>query len=150
MLRFVYNVTFPETKPRLILINQSIARSQERAGQSPTITTGTRCYLSHRCRLVRGQEAFAMQGIHYAERHTELADVSESLLMDMAGNAFHAWCCGAALLATLTLLAEAAATGKQEDEQLAADSLESMIYQDDVLDYFDPGVEDCQAFWVCV
>ena len=61
---------------------------------------------THRVSLVLGVETLHLQGIHYSHGHSRLSKYSDVCLTHLAGNAFHAWCCGGTLLATLFLLAE--------------------------------------------
>jgi len=99
---------FPEKELRAVSVNDSIDRAQVRpyGAAGMTLTTSIRCYLSDRCRLMTGVEAMAGQGIHFGSLQRRLGDFSDRFLIDLAGNAFHCWCCSAATVAALQLLAE--------------------------------------------
>jgi hypothetical protein len=71
-----------------------------------TLTASSRFYLSDRCRLLNGIEALAALGIHYGPHQGRLLDFKDSFLVDLAGNAFHGWCCAPTLLCALRLHAE--------------------------------------------
>ena len=66
-----------------------------------------------------------MQGIHYDTRHDALASMDNARLMSFAGNAFHTWACGPALLALLLLLAEARAQNEAAGEASQASAVAS-------------------------
>ena len=50
-----------------------------------------------------------MQGIHFGKNQHKLMSYSNNFLLDLVGNSFHAWCCGAVLLTSLIVLSEARA-----------------------------------------
>eukprot|EP00959_Pyramimonas_sp_CCMP1952_P440494 9222653-Pyramimonas_sp.AAC.1 len=59
-----------------------------------TLTPATRHFISDKCRLLTGVEAFLQQGIHFGHGHNAmevLASFPDALLCDLAGNAFHEW-----------------------------------------------------------
>lgn len=99
---------FPEKSLRVVNVNDSIHRASCRSAGSGcmTVTTSARCYLTSRCRIMTGVEALTTQGIHYNDFQDRLQLFSDRMLLDLAGNAFHCWCCTAATLATLRLLCE--------------------------------------------
>ena len=70
------------------------------------------------CKAVADANATAcilhLQGIHYLDMHKHLQHESNTLICNLAGNAFHVWCCAGAMLASLILLSEAHATTKEE------------------------------------
>ena len=113
VLRLSHGVVGPEPPHKMRLINTtpSLGRSNGACssnGTCRTITTGTRLYITSRCRIVLGEELFALQGIHYGtDLNKALNTFPQSFLADLAGNAFHAWCCSAAYHAVIRLLSTA-------------------------------------------
>ena len=87
LLRFKLGMNFPDRPRRVVNVSQSITMSSD----GHTITPGMRHYISDRCRFVLGVEAFCQQGLHFGAQMAELSQVSNSLLLDLAGNAFPTW-----------------------------------------------------------
>ena len=74
------------------------------------MTPRSQLYLGARGRLMVGLEAMYLQGIHYGSRQVRLLEVhrnQESLVADLAGNAFHTWCCAAMVLVRELIFATA-------------------------------------------
>jgi hypothetical protein len=103
LLASKFNITFPERPRRIINVNPSISLAREDPG---TVTPSMRSYLSDQCRLATGLEAMCLQGLHFGDRMTSLSDMPNCLLLDLAGNSFHAWVAATVLLVTQCLLGE--------------------------------------------
>ena len=82
----------------------------------------TSTYVSSRCRIASGRESLALQSIHYGrDRQEWLGEFNDTLLRDLAGNAWEFSCACAMVLAqevVLGLLAARAKSAKQSIEKL--------------------------------
>lgn len=80
----------------------SAHRTSLRVGQCSALLPKGHQYLTHRCRLLRGVEALAFQGIVYdPQAQAKLCNFKQDLLLDLSGNAFETSC---ALASTIALL----------------------------------------------
>ena len=108
----VVHIGISESKRRLLNTGQTIGRGMEAEYHifNMTVTARMRVYITDKCRFLRGLEALALQGIHYQKPDLQeiLAggEFSHSLLINLAGNAFHAWCCVAVVIVTIRLRVE--------------------------------------------
>lgn len=99
-------VTFPESSLRLFDTTQSAGRMREVDNdRMMCITPKMRVWMTSTCRVMHGLEGLNMQGIYYTGREQALEQFTSDTLMDLAGNAFHAGCCLAAMMGTLVALA---------------------------------------------
>lgn len=86
-----------------------------------TITSKFRCYLTTRCRLRMGCESFSAMGIHYGtHRRRMISSFSNRLPTNLAGNAFHGWCCAGACYAAMRLRVELQHRFRQKEQVVAA------------------------------
>ena len=93
---------------RLIDVAPSVDRKSigsVTAGKCSTVTASARFYVSSKCRFAVGQEALALQGLHFGDMQVRLEQMPQALLRNLAGNAFHAWCCAAVVHSSVELLA---------------------------------------------
>ena len=93
---------------RLIDVSLSVGRKSDSAaalGKGSTAIASARFCVSSTCRLVVGEEALALQGLHFGSRQGELQRMPQALLHNLAGGSFHAWCCAAVVHSALELLA---------------------------------------------
>ena len=88
-------------------VSQRVDRVRVTAQCASCLHTRSRSYLLHRCRVACGVEVFQYQGLHYGESHSLLFGMPEKLLSNLAGNAFHVYCCAASLVAGLATVAYA-------------------------------------------
>jgi hypothetical protein len=110
ILKF-HGLTFPEAAARTMDVSQGLGRGHPpRCGLVPCLTPGGRVYLSHRCRLLLGQEALRLQGLFYPSPE-RLNIFEDKFLRDLAGNAFEASCCAAALFIVCVVLSRGASAG---------------------------------------
>ena len=107
MLRIKFGMTYPQRPRRVVNISQSFKRSTENPG---TLTPGMRHYISDKCRLVNGLEAFLQQGLYYGSEmmDTIAANFTSQFLLDLSGNAFHVWVVAIFFFAGQNLLAKCA------------------------------------------
>ena len=93
-----------QTPALTIDVSQTADRTRTSLGVLPCITPTCRIWLAHQGRLLRGIEAIWCQGIFF-----ELEEVARSfgstLLLNLAGNAFHTFCCSACIMALLSAVA---------------------------------------------
>ena len=108
-------ITFPDREGRSIDVSQAAARSRVRAKTLFAIVTPTSSiYLGSRCRTAHGLEDLALQNIHYGDRQCRLSEFPESLLRDLAGNAWETTCASAMLLVQEVILGALAAQPKAD------------------------------------
>lgn len=126
MLRLVGRVkSYPESSLRVIDVDPGIERSVPRTADRGlmTITSKFRCYLTTPCRLMMGCEASSAMGINYGpHRHHIISSFSNRLLRNLAGNAFHGWCCAGACYAAMRLQAELRHRLRQKEQVVAANT----------------------------
>ena len=67
-----------------------------------------RHYISDKCRLVNGLEAFLQQGLYYGSEmmDTIAANFTSQFLLDLSGNASHVWVVAIFFFAGQNLLAK--------------------------------------------
>ena len=118
----LHGVQFPEKTLRMINVQPSIDRVTVVQDHFGCTTPSQRVWLTDRCRFMLGYEGLLSQGIYYEGRDAVVRTVSNSLLQDLSGNAFHTGCCLATTLATLLTLSLAP---KQTDSGDAAVVIES-------------------------
>ena len=120
ILRFL-GVAIPEKKRRLLNLAPSINRVHFLIDDVfPCTTPRQRIYITDVCRFLLGSESLSVQGIHYGGEVQSRVDACEDRLKtDLAGNAFHTGCCGAAMLATLVPVAHADARARVRAREAA-------------------------------
>ena len=92
---------FPEAEPLLTGLDQSHATVH--LGYSQTITTHTILWIGHKCRIMKGKEKLALQGIWVEDAWVD--EFGDALLSDLAGNAFNAGSCVVVVLLSIIGLA---------------------------------------------
>ena len=97
---------FPEKHIRVVDISQNKARTQLVSGYMPCITPKGEKYLTDRRRPLLGVEAMRLQGMWLEPSDPRIHDMSDSLLRDLAGNAFEQSCFAAVLWCTLVFYAK--------------------------------------------
>ena len=90
-------IRFPDS--RSIIIDTSQADAQSATDCSPIITPKGRYWVCWKARELHGAEAMALQGLFITDE--VIREFSSTLLLDLAGNAFHSTACGEA---TITLM----------------------------------------------
>jgi hypothetical protein len=123
----VNEVQFPEKKRRLIDVSQSASRAKVSFTENvlPCCKPNMMLWLTDLCRPLTGPEAFRAQGISWGpEGDKKLIDFSNELLLDLAGNGFHAGCCAATFLSVMSALGVAVKRGQgQRVHSIRAHSL---------------------------
>ena len=99
-----HGVRLPSPTPAILEVSQNLDRTTAPRSISGCIMPRWRSLLLHRCRFALGIEGFALQSIHYGSQHLALADFPNSLLSDLAGNAFSTDCCAASFVVGLALV----------------------------------------------
>ena len=87
-------------------ISQNKARTNLVSGYALCITPKGEKYLTDRCRPLLGVEATRLQGMWLEPGDPRIRDTSDSLLRDLAGNAFEQSCFAAVLWCTLVFYAK--------------------------------------------
>jgi hypothetical protein len=100
------NFTIPGD--RNMNVSQGLERGVAAPGIMPCITPGCKNIIGTRGRVLRGREGLHLQGIYYDNEDEMLSPYSNLFLMDLAGNAFNSFCCGAVFLSGLLSIAGAA------------------------------------------
>ena len=103
ILKFEGVENFPERPGRAINVAPQLGRHSALTDRVACISTKTRLFLTGRCRLALGSECLQLQGIHFEEAIA--TQFSNTLLQDLAGNAFQTMCCTACVLSILMTLA---------------------------------------------
>lgn len=103
--------TLPEERPRTLDLSQTLAQLRTMDVSTSGILSGhgmMECFCpkgfhfhTGRCRRVLGWEGLHLQNIWYGSEEERLASMSDSLLSDLAGNAFNVNCCAAAFVTAL-------------------------------------------------
>jgi len=89
-------------------------------GLSTCVTPNMRPWIAHRARLGHGLESLALQNIWFkADQMTDLLSHPNSLLQDLAGNAFNGSCCMAVMLTCIFWLASVVADNHGDDHARA-------------------------------
>ena len=86
---------------RVVELSQTFGRGFDKTKCIGCLTPSFKAWLTDYNRFILGAEALSMQGISYSEDaggHSALVDYTDSFLLDLAGNAFHAGCCCGMLL----------------------------------------------------
>jgi hypothetical protein len=126
-LLIVHEVKFPEKERRLIDVSQSASRAKVSTTENvlPCCKPNMMLWLTDLCRPLTGPEAFRAQGISWGpEGDKKLIDFSNELLLDLAGNGFHAGCCAATFLSVMSALGVAVKRGQgQKVHSIRANSL---------------------------
>ena len=91
-------ISFLHGSPQVVNVSQSNT-SGGTDGCCPTLTPRGVFWLCHRARRLLGGEALALQCIHLTEAQLDL--FPDALCRDLAGNAFNAVCCQAAVLSLM-------------------------------------------------
>ena len=99
-----HQVRYPD-RCGCIDLSHALDRGLIRTRHLSCVTPNMRCYLMHRCRLVCGLESLHLQGLHYGSLHKAVESFPNALLADLAGNAFHSYCCAASMVTVLTCCA---------------------------------------------
>ena len=136
-------VQVPEQSLRLVETSQSVSRGKATKSLMFCVTSRSRPWITTRCRLAHGKELMRLQGVYYHGNDDLLDAMSSDLLADMAGNAFHAGCCAAALLTLMVALARGCAGGaasgnrnaQQGGDALGPEAANELL---DGLDFFTP------------
>ena len=143
-------VEFPEKTRRLINVAPSIDRIQVSTEHFLCTTPRQRVWVSDRCRFLLGYESLATQGIHYGDRDNIVRATGDKLLGDLSGNAFHTGSCGAAVVATLVVLASgpkaASNRGSSSSSGLTLLASSAMDSAGDIEAAGD-GCEDLDTIW---
>lgn len=89
-------------------VRQSLGWSKPRVDEVACLVPKNMYYLSHRCRELVAGEKLQLQSIFWPPRETaRLSGFPESLLSDLAGNAFECSCMAAVVFSACMLLAQA-------------------------------------------
>ena len=108
---------FPESACRVVDISQNFKFGRVVKEIVPCITPKGEKYLSHLCRPILGIESLRLQGF-WPSNSELLGSFKESLLQNLAGNAFEASCFAAALWCTMWTLARCSNVRNMRAEQL--------------------------------
>ncbi len=98
----------PEKESFIVETGQSLHRTKRTRHYVGTITPNSKFYVAQKCRWLLGVEHLALQSIFYENRN-ELMRYEDSLLKNLAGNAFEGSCCAAAIYATCVLMSTGSA-----------------------------------------
>ena len=97
---------------------------------SNAITSNARPFHTERMRLLLGKETFYINGIHFGADDSKLADFTDDMLTNLAGNSFHVWCAAAMFFATVVLHAvihsKRADLARGDDVESDADTLDEI------------------------
>jgi len=98
----------PTDEPVCLDVSQSMDKSFPTKGYVAALTPKGRKYVSSEMRLLLGRECLSIQGLHYGD-DVDLGQFKDSLLLDLAGNAYDCHCYAAVsfvAFACLALLSE--------------------------------------------
>ena len=98
-MMFYWSTVVPPTTEKTVDISQCITRAQPMDGVFGCFTGSSLPYLILERRIVTGRERLATQSISL---HQHINGTPDSMLGDLAGNAFSACCFGAALIAVVS------------------------------------------------
>lgn len=104
ILKLMGITEFPEREPRSVDLSQTVGRSRVAEGFVHTLTPTGQKYLTHRCRFLHGVESLRLQSLWFDA--DAVGPFGDSLLRDLAGNAFEGSCCAASVLVCCTLAAK--------------------------------------------
>ena len=99
----VLGVCLPELTPRVANVSQSLSFASLDQGRVGTFTPHGEFLLTHRVRLMLGREGLRVQGLFLPDK--VLDQFPDSLLHDLAGNAFSGSTCMAPLGALMVMMA---------------------------------------------
>ena len=108
---------FPESTCRVVDISQNFKFGRVVQEIVPCITPKGEKYLSHLCRPILGLESLRLQGF-WPSNSELLGSFKETLLQNLAGNAFETSCFAAALWCTMWTLARCSNVRNMRAEQL--------------------------------
>lgn len=103
VLRLAGVASFPQTPLRLVEISQAAWRLQSTSSHAGAMVPQGRRYITTQCRVLLGIEELRLQSLWFSE--TVLGKMDDSLLGNLAGNAFEVSCCSAVMFSALLLLA---------------------------------------------
>ena len=124
----------PTQAPGTCEVTQNVERSRHKVNGSGCITPSMKLILTHRVREALGIEAMHMQGLHYGKDHSKLRAMSSPLLRNLAGNAFHAYCCAVTFMTSLAVLARGWSQGQAACAAVAGE---------------EPADSDLDELWGC-
>lgn len=110
-LRLVGVTDFPERVTRTVDVSQMSGRAKLAEGFVHTLTPSGQKYITSRCRMLLGTEALRLQSLWFGE--AALSPFDDSLLLNLAGNAFEGSCCAATVFSSCVLLATGAVSRAQ-------------------------------------
>ena len=103
----VRNIRLPDRRRCIVDLSQNLRSASNVRGVannfSDIMTPGSDFLITHRGRMATGHETLLLQGLQYDKDHARVLDMPSDLLQSLAGNAFNAFCCGAALLVKKTI-----------------------------------------------
>lgn len=103
----VNNLTdIAEREPRVVNVGMTSQYARPSAlGESGCVTPTGELFLAHRLRKVSGHESMFLQGMHFGEAESAVSSFETVETQELAGNAFHVYCCAAAFLSKEVVVA---------------------------------------------